>query len=231
MSFENGNQCCKAVIFDLDGTLINSIDFYRKILHEVFERLNLPLFSDASFLAAMQNGGFTWESVIPADFISNVENVIQSADQMARSIFAQKYQKEIQLIPGTKEVLIKLRQKGIKIGLVTSTCRKTLTAKFTPFVQNGLESFFEAVVTSDDVASVKPAADPLLKAIKTLGISINSSVYVGDTCVDIQAGKAAGMKTIAVLTGVGSYEDLKCEAPDAIIESVAQIFSRDRIVV
>lgn len=223
MLLGNGKQRCKAVIFDLDGTLINSIEFYRKIIQEVFDRLNLPPLSEAAFCAAMQNGNFFWENVMPDKIVSRQDEIIKAADKIARSIFAERFQKELRLIPGAKEVLIELRKAGIKIGLVTSTRKKSLAEKLTPFVQNGIESIFETVITSDDVPYVKPAADPLIKAAKNLDIQINTGIYVGDTCIDIQAGKAAGMKTIAVLTGVGSYEDLKCEAPDAIIESVAQI--------
>jgi phosphoglycolate phosphatase-like HAD superfamily hydrolase len=86
-----------------------------------------------------------------------------------------------------------------------------------------LEEQLEAVVTTDDVRHKKPAAEPLILGSKILGIPPENCVYVGDTRVDIRAGKAAGMGTVGVLTGFDDRDALQKETPDAIISSIAQL--------
>ena len=90
-------------------------------------------------------------------------------------------------------------------------------------MQAGVRSLVEAIVVIEDVTRVKPDPEPLLLCSERLCVPAASGIYVGDTCIDILAGKAAGMKTIAVLTGVDNYGALKAEKPDHIIDSIADI--------
>jgi phosphoglycolate phosphatase-like HAD superfamily hydrolase len=87
----------------------------------------------------------------------------------------------------------------------------------------GIQQLIEVVITADDVQHKKPAGEPLIECSKRLGIAPDKSVYVGDSRIDIKAGKAAGMKTIGVLTGFDNHEALGREAPDAIIQSVTEL--------
>jgi phosphoglycolate phosphatase-like HAD superfamily hydrolase len=87
----------------------------------------------------------------------------------------------------------------------------------------GVDDLFEAIITSDDVKKRKPAPDPLITCAQQLDMKPGNCVYVGDTTTDIKAGKAAGMRTVAVLTGFDEYEALEKEDPDAIIENVQNL--------
>ena len=79
----------------------------------------------------------------------------------------------------------------------------------------------EVVIAADDVPRKKPAADPLLECSWRLGVRAEDSVYVGDSRTDVQAGIAAGMKTVAVLTGFDLRVALIKENPDAVMDSIA----------
>ena len=79
------------------------------------------------------------------------------------------------------------------------------------------------VIAADDVPRKKPAADPLLECCQRLGVRAEDSVYVGDSRTDVQAGIAAGMKTVAVLTGFDLKDALIRENPDAVIDSIADL--------
>ena len=133
------------------------------------------------------------------------------------------FEKKVQLIPGAKETLEYISQKGIKIGLVTSTTRQGMGAKQDSLVNAGIEDLLEVVIAADDVPRKKPAADPLLECSRRLGIRAEDSVYVGDSRTDVQAGIAAGMKTVAVLTGFDLKDALIRENPDIIIDSIANL--------
>ncbi len=98
-----------------------------------------------------------------------------------------------------------------------------MAVKMIPLSKAGLEKQFEVIVTADDVRNKKPSAEPLVQCSQKLGVPLKKCVYVGDTRVDIRAGKAADMATVGVLTGFDDYDALKKETPDAIIDSIAQL--------
>jgi len=84
----------------------------------------------------------------------------------------------------------------------------------------GLTEYFKFIVTSQDVEEPKPSPQAFVKAANQLGVSIHDCAVVGDSTVDIQAGKSAGAKTIAVLTGLFSREELEKHKPDLIIQNI-----------
>jgi phosphoglycolate phosphatase len=98
-----------------------------------------------------------------------------------------------------------------------------MAIKLAPLAEAGVADVFEVVITADDVQNKKPHAEPLVMCSDKLDLAPGNCVYVGDTRVDIKAGKAAGMQAVAVLTGFDDYDALEREKPDAIIESVAEI--------
>ena len=129
-------------------------------------------------------------------------------------------------VPGAESLLKKLHASKVKLGLVTSTLGRFIEFKLIPLKKRGLHGLFQSVITLDDVEKRKPSGDPLLECARRLGENPEKCAYVGDATVDIAAGKAAGMKTIAVLTGVDDYEALKGEGPDLILNSVSQLAER-----
>jgi HAD superfamily hydrolase (TIGR01549 family) len=129
----------------------------------------------------------------------------------------------VKLIAGAAELLREIAAAGTKIGLVTSTARPYLTIKLAPLRRAGVKNLLEVIITTDDVTEKKPAPGPLIACAVKLGVSPHRSAYIGDTRVDIRAGKAAGMQAIGVLTGFDDYEDLMNENPDAVIGSIAEL--------
>jgi len=129
----------------------------------------------------------------------------------------------LELIQGAGHIVESLSSNGLKIGLVTSTQRQYLETKMQPLKNAGVDNLFDAIITSDDVEKRKPAPDPLITCAQLLDMKPGNCVYVGDTTTDIKAGKAAGMRTIGVLTGFDEYGALEKEDPDAIIENVQNL--------
>jgi HAD superfamily hydrolase (TIGR01509 family) len=212
-----------AVIFDLDGTLIDSIEIYFKIVDIVFERLKLPPVSREAILAAVKDGDFDWECVLPDDVKDRKDEIISDAVEIISEIYPRMFGKDLKLIQGADRVLKTISCDGLKIGLVTSTPQQGMVHKMQPLKKAGVDKLFEAIITTDDVKNKKPAAEPLVECVRRLQVDANRSVYVGDTRVDIKAGKSAGMKTIGVLTGFDDLKSLKKEKPDAIINSVMDL--------
>lgn len=212
-----------AVILDLDGTIIDSIGIYFKIVNAVLERLGLPRVSTADLMDATENGEFDWNMILPEEIKENKEEVIKNAWKIAEEIYPKMFFEKVNLIPGAKDVLTRVSKTGIKLAVVTSTPQKNMTYKLKPLIESGISHLMEEIITADDTSRKKPAADPLIECSKRLGIAAGKSVYVGDMRLDIKAGKSAGTKTIGVLTGFADFESLKTEEPDAIINSIAEL--------
>ncbi|MGW8302540.1 MAG: HAD family hydrolase [Desulfobacterales bacterium] len=212
-----------AVIFDLDGTLIDSIDIYFTIVENALKRLNLPAVSRNRILEAAESEDFNWELVLPQDVLNRKAEIIDETWAVINEIAPQMFADNLELIQGAERIVESLSSNGLKIGLVTSTRRPYLETKMQPLKNAGVDTLFEAIITSDDTEKKKPAPDPLITCAQQLGIKPGDCVYVGDTTTDIKAGKAAGMRTIAVLTGFDEYQALETEKPDAIIENVQKL--------
>ncbi len=223
MHFNADRLSVEAVIFDLDGTLIDSAGIYFKIVEIVFERLDLPQPSRKAILDATEDGDFDWYYVLPVEVRDRKDEIITKALHVINEIAPQMFRDDVKLIPGADKLMREISASGMKIGLVTSTSRQRLEFKLEPLRSSGVDKLLEVIITTDDVQNKKPAADALLKCGKRLSVSLSKSIYVGDTRVDIRAGKAAGMKTIGVLTGFDDYELLKKEDPDVIINSVDEL--------
>jgi HAD superfamily hydrolase (TIGR01549 family) len=220
MPFANSQSVCDAVIFDLDGTLIDSTDVYLRILNVAFERLSLPLFSKEDILDLLIEGEFDWNKILPADLEGRKEVIIQKAMEIIGEIYPQTFREEVKLIPGAADILREVTVADMKIGLVTSTDAKYLAPKLYPLEASGIVDLLQVIITTDEVTNKKPAAEPLIECGKRLCVDMERIVYVGDSRIDIRAGKAAGTMTVGVLTGVDDYEALKAEAPDTILDSV-----------
>jgi len=212
-----------AVIFDMDGTLIDSIDIYFKIVEIALERLKLPQVSRNQILDAAEEGDFNWEVVLPDEVHHKKDEIIGQASEIINEIAPQMFQDGLELIRGADNILQSIASGSSKIGMVTSTQRKYLKTKMQPLKIAGVEELFEVIVTSDDAPNRKPDPEPLIECARRLDVNPNKCVYVGDTRTDIKAGKAAGMKTIGVLTGFDDYDMLANEGPDAIIDSIRNL--------
>ena len=216
-------QDIDAVFFDLDGTLIDSIDIYFTIVENALKRLNLPAVSRNQIIAAAESEEFKWELILPQEVLSRKEEVVDETWAVINEIAPQMFADNLELIQGAERIVENLSSGGLKIGLVTSTRRQYLETKMQPLKNAGVDTLFEAIITADDIEKRKPAPDPLIACAQQLELKSGGCVYVGDTTTDIKAGKAAGMRTIGVLTGFDGYETLETENPDAIIESVRNL--------
>jgi len=223
LPFLNKKLRVEAVLFDLDGTLIDSAPIYYQIIDIVFERLGVPPVSRKTLQEAMDDGDFDWDYVLPDPMKSRKEELIAEAREIIDDIAPPMFRRQIKLIPGAAEICKKIAAQGMKIGLVTSTPTDYISVKLTPLREAGVENLLQVIITADDVVNKKPHAEPLLKGSKGLNVAVEQCAYVGDTRVDIRAGNAAGMKTVGVLTGFDDFKALDKENPDAIIDSIAQL--------
>jgi HAD superfamily hydrolase (TIGR01509 family) len=221
-----GDLTLEGLIFDLDGTLIDSVGIYYIMMESVFEKLHWPRVSREVMRKAIKDDGFEWGLVLPAGTGRSEEELMAEARVVIRDMYPRVFEDRVPVLPGADHVLKKLHAHNVKLGLVTSTLGRFIEFKLIPLKKCGVRDLFHSVITLDDVKNRKPSGDPLVECARRLGADPGRCAYVGDAAGDIVAGKAAGMKTIAVLTGLDDYQTLKAEGPDMIVDSVSQLPER-----
>ena len=212
-----------AVLFDLDGTILDSIGIYFQIIETVFARLELHMPTREMIIDAAKTGEFEWALVFPEKSKVELDDLLKRTHQITAEIYPKLFGGNLRLVPKAKETLEIILQKGIRVGVVTSTPRQNMTLKMPALEGFGIKDLLEVIIAADDAPLKKPAPDPLLMGARKLDVSPAQCMYVGDSRTDIQAGKAAGMLTVGVLTGIDDLKALQQEEPDAVIDNIANL--------
>ena len=213
------NHLMKAMVFDFDGTLaVLTIDFglmRRRVLEW------------------MKSFGIGEDRIQEKYLLEIIDEVypllLREKDQEEADNFyrgAHRILKEVELeaaaggnlIPGSKEILTFLKQKGIKVGIVTRNCGDAVRTVFPE-----IDDYCHVFLSRDGIKRVKPHPDHLTSVLSALGVSGSDAVMVGDHVLDIRAGKEVGMRTIGVLTGYIKREEFEKAGADIILENISDI--------
>lgn len=206
----------KGIIFDVDGTLADSVGFFYEFALEILALAGCPAIPREDVYALMRLGDAApMEKLFPPDYPDPI-GTLKRIGESCMSEWMNRYHNETQAIPGSIELLHELHARGLLLGIATSSGREL------PFLDRwGVRHLFSGIVGREDVTIRKPHPEPVLKCLGHLCLDSREVVYVGDSPADIRAGKAAGSYTVGVLTGTSSHEVLCLEAPDYILDSVA----------
>jgi pyrophosphatase PpaX len=216
----------KGVIFDLDGTLIDSLETYIQALNQGIKGFNLAPVSKEE-LASLLNRAVPLEQILQQLFPTQLSDREKRLDCIKETIKAyQKLEQNVSLKPGAAQVLSSLKEMGLKVGIVTGRTTSG-EQKWLELRRLNIDQFIDVIITGAD-AERKPAPEGLIKCAQELGLSAEECVFVGDSQADIITGKAAGVMTIAISTGVAQEGALSQESPDAIVDSLAELLSRIR---
>jgi pyrophosphatase PpaX len=207
----------RTVLFDLDGTLVDSgaiiLASFRHATRTVLRR-EIP---DHELLAAV--GGPGLREQMEALDRERVEELIDvySAHNVG-------LHDDLQPCVGILDALEILHEEGRTLAVVTAKRRATLALAFEVLPE--LERFFEVTIGAEDTERHKPHPEPLLAALAKLGADASGAVYVGDSPFDVQAAKAAGIGSVAVTWGrIHSRERLEREEPDALAGDVEELLA------
>ena len=173
-----------AILFDMDGVLVDSLDSWWLSLNAALKNYNYNEISKEEFI----------NSYWGHDLYDNIKkmNLPLKVGRFCNNVYRQHTDK-IKIYAETKDILQKL--KNYKKAIITNTpkdCTIKILKRF------DIEKYFEFVMTSDDVKMAKPNPEIVIKACKKLGVNPENVVLVGDTDSDVKAGKAAGCKVIGI---------------------------------
>lgn len=205
----------KGILFDLDGTLINTNMLIINSFKYVFKE-NLDLIVEDNEIVQYFGEPLTYTM---AKYTKDrVEELVQKYVEYSLSI----HDEYTESFKGVEEGLIILREKGYKLAIVTSKRRTTALRGLRLF---DLEKYFEVIVSPEDTEKHKPEGEPVLKACELLNLKPEEVVMVGDSHNDILCGKNAGAKTCLVKYTALPLEKLLEHKPDYVIDSVEEILN------
>ena len=209
------NHTPTTVLFDLDGTLIDSISLilssYRHTLR--VHRGETP--SDDVWLAGLGTPLWTQFRLFTDD-----EDEIAAMVATYREHNFAHHDAMVQPYDGVLDAVHALHTRGARLGIVTSKKREGATRGLR---HCGFGDVFEVLVAADDVQRHKPDPEPVRYALTQLGIQPTEAVFVGDSPHDLVAGRAAGVRTAAVAWGPFARATLEAEQPDYWIERPADL--------
>ncbi|MGC8684984.1 MAG: HAD-IB family phosphatase [bacterium] len=208
------SKAFKGIIFDLDGTLIDSFSAIYESFNYTMKGLGLPEYSYEDVLKTI---GLPLEEVMGS--IKGVEDP-KYAVSMFRSRYEEVYLKKTRLLDGVKEVLEKLYETGYTMAVSTNKLGKYSRSILEHL---GIAKYFKTVVGVGDGLRNKPYPDTIEKIISDLGIKREDIVYVGDSLVDAQTAINANIKFIGVATGPVPFKELVKSNADIVVNSFNKI--------
>ncbi|WP_042472514.1 HAD family hydrolase [Bacillus ndiopicus] len=190
----------KCIIFDVDGTILDTEmamlkSLQKVLLEEIGQEHKLE---SLRFILGIPGR----ESLKQLE-INDVERML---DIWSRKVL--EFSDEVSVFSGLAEVIQKLTQSSVKIGIVTSKTRQQMLDEFDHF---GLSHFFEVIICADDTEKHKPNPEPLLACLEKLRMNPQHTIYIGDSIYDMQCAKNAGAHFGLALWGSKTTEGFTAE--------------------
>ncbi|NQE05020.1 Pyrophosphatase PpaX [ANME-1 cluster archaeon GoMg1] len=198
----------------MDGTLIDSSAAILSSVKEAARIMGLRVPADKEIkeiihLPSQISFRVLYPNTDPAEF-----------DSAFLSLMRGKFKPMIKELPKAKMTLERLREKGIKIAIVTTKDRESAEAAIRLF-----QFPYDILLTAEDTERIRPDPEPLLKAIELLKSSAAQAFYCGDTPPDIVQGRRAGVKTVGLTTGLYTKEELETEKPAFIFDNIDAVLT------
>ncbi|WP_047984098.1 pyrophosphatase PpaX [Ornithinibacillus californiensis] len=200
------------ILFDLDGTLIDTNELITQSFYHTFKEFGLE-FTHDEILAF--NGPPLRETFEKLD-LDKAEAMISTY----RDHNLEHHDQLVEAFPNVKETLSVLKERGIRLGIVTTKMRKTAIRgmKLT-----GIYDYFDTIIALDDITHAKPHPEPVLSAMKQLNAKPDHTLMVGDNSHDIESGHNAGVKTAGVVWSLKGEDFLQKYNPTYMLKDMKDL--------
>ena len=214
----------KLVIFDLDGTLIDSVPDLADSVNFMLKELGRKIFDEKIIRFWVGNGAETLVKRALSGSEKIDENIDTELFQKAKDIFLNHYNKNLSnktyLYSNVKEVLEKLNELDYKLAIVTNKPYKFVK----PILEKlEIDKYFPYYLGADSLDEKKPSPKPLLEVCKYYNTDVDLSIMVGDSKNDILSARNANMQSIAVTYGYNYGEDIKIYQPSFVVDDMFKI--------
>ena len=207
----------KTIIFDADGTLVDSVYFFVEVYYEAYKRLGLTIARSR----IQKVIGMGCDKAIP--LLSSHEWYEKHGEELrhtAVTLYKEIYLGRVELFPHAEELCVHLKSLGISLALASSSSAEVVDEYLGLFSRN---TIFDFVNTASDNIRTKPDPDIFLDIIEKGNFDKNNSFVVGDSTWDIQAARRAHLACVCVLTGGYHSDELRREGAAEIYDDVSHL--------
>lgn len=210
------------VIFDLDGTLLDTLEDLADATNWVCQQHGWPVHPVEAYKQFIGNGaGRLLECVVPAGVELTPELRKTTLEEFAARYSAHKEDKTAPY-PGITQVLEEIRRAGLPMGVLTNKPH----AAAAPIVERYFPGIFQRVQGAEPGMPTKPDPTLLLQMMEGLGAARETTLFIGDSNVDIQTAKNGGLTSCGVLWGFRTREELEAEGADYLVEQPEELTAR-----
>ena len=189
----------KLIIFDMDGTLVNSSLTIAKAINYVRKHLGFEPMVEVEILKHVNN-----PEIDPAQFFYHAKAFDKDHEKWFSEYYSKNHDKELELYVGIKEMLVNLKEHGYKLAVATNAYRRSTLESLGHL---DILELFDAIGCYDDVLQGKPHPDMLYKVLDELGYTEKDSIFIGDGPRDEMAAKDANIDYIMVDWGFTEHKD------------------------
>lgn len=190
----------KCIIFDLDGTMLDTEKMNIVPLQRLIKE---DLGKDIEYNELLKYRAYSGKKTLELLEFKDIEN---SYDKWVK--YVNEYEEGAKLYDGFKEVIETLDTNGVLLGISSSKMKEQYEIDF---FKTGLQSYMKSVVLAEDTQNHKPHPEPLLKAVEILDINPKDAMYIGDTIADYKASKKAGMDFALATWGAFDLKGIKAD--------------------
>lgn len=200
----------KAIIFDCDGTLLNTISDLTNAVNYALINIGCCKQTDEDTLSMVGNG---IKALVTRALPNSHKERFEEAFALFKNYYGQHYADFTKPYDGITDLLVELKKRGYKIALVSNKNKLYLKLLFDKFFAETIDY----QIGETEGLAPKPASDMVYRALENLNVDKNEAVYVGDSHVDVETAENSGMDGIFVTWGFASKQDLiKCGATKII---------------
>ncbi|WP_456368925.1 HAD family hydrolase [Geoglobus sp.] len=211
----------RAVIFDLDNTLLDFVEAKLKACKAVIRHLGLNE-DEHELLGYFLRGVHGFEDVRSiADYMRDRGVYCEEKFRECCEIYERVKLENVEPYPGVRETLERLRKLGLKLAVVTDAVNGHAIGRLK---KAGILHYFDAVISSDMTGKRKPEPDSIILALNKLGVGAEEAIIVGDSLRrDIEAGKRLGMMTVYASYGDRNFFEERSGGADFVIEDIGEL--------
>jgi len=210
----------EAFIFDLDGTLVDTVGTRIASWLRTFEEEGIPA-AEAQVAAMIGSDGRRLARLVASEAGRPIDDErAEAIDRRSGEIYSE-LNRDPRPLPGVLEMLLALERTGVRWAIATSSRPEQVDASVDAL---GLPKR-PAIIDGSHVAQAKPAPDLLLYAARKLGVDPARTWYVGDSVWDMQAARAAGMRAVGVATGAATVRDLEESGASLTVRNLAELLA------
>ena len=208
----------RAVLFDIDGTLVDSNDAHVEAWCRAFADEGFH-FDRATIHAQVGKGG---DNLVPSLIPDAPKQVLERVDHAQAEIYNRDYLSKVRPFPHARDLLLKASEAAKKVVLASSASRPEVEHYVRLLDAGGI---IDGATSKDDVVHSKPCPDIFEAALKQAKVASREAIVVGDTPYDIRAARRTGVDTIALRSGRFPESALQAESPIAIYDDAADLLA------